>query len=259
MKYFFEDVYGNAIEKDLYINSEAEKKLSDKGVLKEDILVKWIYSNEKRLNDVCRYFIIDGNIVPCDGKDFILSKYSDVKIEGKYKSVVLILESPHKDEYTGYSMQENSFCPIAPANGKTGFAIEKYKNSSKNAEYYSLRELIMNFTDIKKEKYAVILCNPVQYQTSLGSFTGKFYRDLRDDMWKSMYPYFEKDFIKRIKSYNPELIINACTGKNKEGELKKYVSESLIKEKYRHIMTPHPFSWIFGGIKKSSVDLTYYD
>lgn len=122
-------------------------------------------------------------------------------LEKSYGRIIIILESPHDDEYNENHM------PIGPAYGKTGQNINKYfceiLNDFQKVSGYKLQS----------QKYYVILVNAIQKQCSLG-MDPLVYRDI---MFLS---YWEKDkwrddFICRLRKSvyggKDSFIINCCT------------------------------------------------
>ena len=141
--------------------------------------------------------------------------------------LAIVLESPHKDEFN----YENKNA-LGPAIGTTGDNIEKY-----------LPEVVFNYLPSKKNDcnisyepndqipngtYKVLLINAIQYQCSLGEDT-KLYRDkIFSKMWEDIK--VRQDFIDRLKSHNPKVVINCCTkGDFSEGEkeLRKLVQNEI--------------------------------
>lgn len=122
--------------------------------------------------------------------------------------VVLILESPHKEEY------DENFNPIRIANGSTGVNIKNH----------ILR--LLKMLDNKTRYFEVTILNPVPYQTSLNYFTKskKINAMTRNQFW--FFCWWNMDcrekFIKRIKKEKYDIIINACTK-----DLRHYISDSL--------------------------------
>ena len=164
-----------------------------------------------------------------DGKKFI-------KLDPPYQSVskpirvALIVESPHKDEFS------YDFTPLQPLNGESGKKFES-KIINKISGWF-LQALTTNtIVEIK-------IFNPVKYQTSLyhflsnliaydrldkqtpTSFTIPEYGSIRDvensslrnEVWRILFTNTafpcETDFVNEIKLYNPQYIVNACTGSN---------------------------------------------
>ncbi len=144
----------------------------------------------------------------------------------KNSKIVLILESPHKAEF-----EKDTFKPLYPASGKTGERISNYFKEINS------KMKIENSDEI-------IICNPVQWQSSLHELhkkglTGEF-RELRDKVWGCLWDESNDDFYKRLKKYNPKIIINACTGKLSP-EVQKALDNNF-QETTRYITT-HPSSW----------------
>lgn len=135
-----------------------------------------------------------------------------VKIEQKKnKRIVIILESPHRNEYDidsklGY-----------PALGKTG------ENLNNNLEEIINKKLKNKIKET--EVYDIILMNAVQYQTSLGIDTKVF----RDRIWLTLW--IENDlrnnFIKRLEMYNPDIILNFCS---KGDHTKDFITNIIGKD-----------------------------
>lgn len=163
--------------------------------------------------DVCRYKITKSGTkftIECCNKSisFIDSNFNDdIALNHTNKPVILlILESPHKDEY------DDDFNPIAPANGATGAEIQiKIRKV--------LEEIVLNHNvQLKDKTYYLIISNPVPYQTSLNYFHKQsldgIYKTLRNKVWGALWSIksIQDDFEKKILDYDPDLIINACTG-----------------------------------------------
>lgn len=156
-------------------------------------------------------------------------------------SIVLILESPHKDEY------DCNFNRIGPAQGSTGSAIDV------NIETL-LNELANKHNiNLDKKEYKFIICEPIPYQCSLHEIYKDYYsgidNTIRNKVWKKLWEIkdgnknllLQNNFRKRILSYSPDLIINACTS-----NLKGFVTELLYKPEFNKIpnivKTHHPAS-----------------
>lgn len=115
--------------------------------------------------------------------------------------IVIILESPHKDEY--------SKGIAAPAMGKTGQNIEKYLLKILNKKIKKPKE--------NGKKYDVILMNAIQYQTSFGIDTEYF----RDRVWLTLWNKEggREEFIEKLKGYKPDIIFNFCTNGSHQKDL----------------------------------------
>ena len=140
----------------------------------------------------------------CNGK-FYFSKNEREKVESlelstdmynDYQTVVIILESPHIEEYS----KNNKFCPT-PAIGRTGTNLQRHFN----------QDIIFKHSKTlnKNKNYRVILMNTIQYQCSLGVATKIYRDDIWDRLWKEND--IVKNFVNRLKSYNPKVIFNGCT------------------------------------------------
>jgi len=206
------------------------------------VYISGVYSELKRVNDVYRYILQSKN-----GKLFIKKKFSNgignfndqCSLKRANKSVVLVIESPHKDEYN------KNYSPIAPAQGATGLKIEKY-----------FCGIINKYKKIKLPtgNYDFIISNPVQFQTSLYHLHGvplssknTAVSGVRDKIWKSIFPYEIKNFHSRISNYKPMIIINACTVKLKplvNKELKKWKNSNKSNSNVKiFTANKHPCIW----------------
>ena len=110
-------------------------------------------------------------------------------------TIVIILESPHKDEFNNQNFPNGN-----PALGKTGKMLQEHFKAI----------LRKNISELPNN-YRVILMNSIQFQCSLGEVPKKY----RDYMWLSLWfgtnNLFKNDFICRLNSYNPSYIFNFCT------------------------------------------------
>lgn len=244
--YISENVFNSFL--DINKNPKRPEYLKRNG---ENIEIKnEFFSEIKRVPDVCRYtFEITNNHYKIELKKGNIqdrlqqSNFSDYNIDNysENPSIVIILESPHKDEYT------IDFIPKAPAQGETGMqmCLKLEKILSNND--------LLNFKD---NKYNIYIVNPIPFQTSLHFLHGqavskklnneskKEYETLRDDVWKKIWiiESIKKDFTKRIKLYNPEIIINACT-KGVTDCIEKKLLKNFANKKYFKIC--HPSSWSY--------------
>lgn len=204
-----------------------------------------------RYNIICESENIIKNSLSDSEKSIKKSKFNDKKVDERQdvKTIVLLLESPHKDEY------DNKNNPIAPAQGKTGRGIDCQIENV-------IREIIkFHKSALEKGIYRFIICNPIQYQTSMDMFikqasekdlldlTKKSRLDLKKEVWKAIWSKdkIKEDFKKRIELYKPNLIINACTK-----DLKEDVTKYLKDNKYNNIyLVSHPSSWNPFNIEKA--------
>ena len=151
--------------------------------------------------------------------------------------IVIILESPHKDEYSKKI--------TAPAMGTTGENINKYLLDILNKK--------IGNPQIDKKEYDVILMNAIQYQTSLGIDTEYF----RDRVWLTLWNKgdLRKEFIKRLEGYNADIVFNFCTN----GSHKKDLIYILDKKRNSSNMTFQYIDSLNLNIKKKKDNNLYID
>jgi hypothetical protein len=175
-----------------------------------------------------------------DGEETIYDLQSIPKVKHTPK-IILILESPHKDEYKVKHCSKDSNCSYrdyirpAPARGATG----------KNIKHY-LPEI---FASEKFYGYKIALINPIQYQCSLGENN----KELKNEIFCNLLgmSHYKSCFIERLKCvYNPQtdLLINCCTkGKNRElvWDKIRFVLRDIGRGniKFPLMQMSHPSSW----------------
>lgn len=215
-----------------------------------DIDINDAFGNGNRVHDVDRYRIRcrDG-ILRLDphsgnGQDLVEgSNYQDIRPQGNFiqDTLIVILESPHKDEYRNNCIDR----PIAPAQNNrndreiigAGIGIQNY--------LLDVINLCPNLRcSLSVRETRVILCNPIQFQTSLVAvICSPEWRKIRDKVWRTLWnvPQIKEEFRMRLTSYNPNYIINACTSK-----LQKNISDFLRQGHFANFMkyeTYHPSYW----------------
>ncbi|MBM7699349.1 hypothetical protein [Kurthia huakuii] len=164
------------------------------------------------------------------------------------KRYIIILESPHIDEY---ELKENKYKkgtllttdvlkPLKAANGETGknlenlFSIFKFLTNQKDFEY--------------------VLINRVNYQTSLGSFLGNkknTYPIIRDNIFKKIWraEKVQEDFMNRLNNFlevdKEVIIINASTTAVDVGanEFKNFLLKQENLQVYNIMHLNHPSAW----------------
>lgn len=201
----------------------------------------------KEVENVYRYSIVIKNntfklfcFTYKDSYHFACSSYNDrqLSIKKRLKSIILILESPHMDEF------DNNFNSIAPAQGITGKYIEMYITHIIKDIY------IKNPNKIEDGEYRIIIINPIPCQSSLHYLhkqslsSSSSFKTLRDKVWYELWsqdPKYKNNFISTINSINPIIIINSCTAVIKS----KYLNP-LLKSKFNNYIvysSNHPSSW----------------
>lgn len=151
----------------------------------------------------------------------------DVKgfdIKRHYKTIVIILESPHKDEYNKIKNV------IAPALGTTGCNLDDGFVDKLN------NFMTANNSIIKDGIYHVVLMNAVQFQCSMGlkPIVGK----IRDENFLSLWASDDivESFKKRLKKYQPNIIINCCTNGNITQGMVNEIFNKPQKDKYKQLL-----------------------
>ena len=174
------------------------------------------FKKNKQVPNVTRFFVeLNGDEikidVPSEKNELVnKSEFVDDLIDTDYKNktIAIILESPHIDEY---EQTKEKLIPIGTAQGQTGKKIGK-----------SIESLILALKEHlvieEQHKYRIVLLNAVNFQTSLHFIHEKpmnnNYRELRDKIWLKMWteiPQIKMDFIKQLDSLKKDsIIINAC-------------------------------------------------
>lgn len=183
-----------------------------------------------------------------------------------FKKMALIVESPHKDEF------DNLFNPLVPLNGLSG---DKFSNNILK----KLNNWFSNNGNVSVNANTIVeinIINPVQYQTSLWHFLNgkiqynlsnypqntykKINAKLRDAVWYFLFETckLKGDFIRRIKTYNPDYIVNCCTGairhkplNPKQRKLKakkpkacvRFAISKIIGQNQQYVEDKHPCKW----------------
>lgn len=112
----------------------------------------------------------------------------------------LLLEPPHKDEYT------TNFLPIRPANGKTGTNIDNKIHYKLISDLALCQQHLCNNYD-----YEIYIINCVQYQCSRHYFLNlvKASCDRRntDQVFRVFYKHLKSNFMLRINQYQTDYIL----------------------------------------------------
>ncbi len=155
-----------------------------------------------------------------------------------HTNIVLLLESPHKDEYDYRNEGRVIATPRAPAMGQTGNLIREH--------------LACVLKNIAVPGDRIIIANPIQFQASLyvihrNKICKERRRKLTNAVWKSLWGIREirERFLTRIDSYNPRIIINACTSAGRLNEIVDKFLECQLPDVCCY-QTSHPASWWAG-------------
>lgn len=214
------------------IQSEISTKIKENAEYERALdLDRWV-------PDVCRYRVklnskrYSVEKFNLDEKEVIKSNFNDMNSFhlSKLKSIVILLESPHKDEF------DINGLPKGPAQGVTGFLIEKFISEVIN------NRIISHLCD---NEYRVVIINPLPMQTSLynlhkNELKGK-YTTLRNNVWKTIWNYsavFRNSLDKRIELVSPAIVLNCCTAK-----LKGIINLKSMNEDIKIISLYHPSNW----------------
>lgn len=146
--------------------------------------------------------------------------------------IIIILESPHKQEYCKVN---NGYRALGPAMGRTGCL---FKNKFATLiQHSSISNVISN------APHDVVFVNAVQYQCSLGYAT----KICRDQNFIACFNNnaIKDDLQKRLAALNPFAIINLCTAK-----FRKKVEDCVVNVKktfnnmsFAYTWGTHPSSW----------------
>lgn len=158
--------------------------------------------------------------------------------KGSKNNIVLLLESPHKDEYSPSGA-------FGPALGASGRNIAQYF-----AGYVIpiLDSLGMTLDEAKV--YSLCIVNPIPYQTSLVDIHKEgLIESIRNKVWEALWGECRSDCISRLSAYCPSVILNGCTSSLKP---RLFDVVSSFTEAQRFNVT-HPSSWqrAFGGFKQA--------
>lgn len=158
--------------------------------------------------------------------------YSACPQDGKIRRVVIILESPHKDEFC---MQGRNWKSIGPACGCTGCLLAR-----------NWKAVFGNRLD----DCELVLANVVQYQCSLAS-AGQYKkyknRILRRCMGNDVFKRYFKTRIEWLGGRNC-VFVNACTGGVSQSSAHSKVTEWLKELSVNPLELTHPSSWTYPKI-----------
>ena len=155
-----------------------------------------------------------------------LSNRCPVSQRPSHPCVLLILESPHTEEFLG---------ELGPAKGSTGRKI--------------VRHLATGFPNMDVSDYGLILINAVQYQCSLGQALNTYSaRKVRDCVFHAVWDSGGgQDFGARLlNAYTPNDIVMSCCTKGVGSIHLRAVVRNRIDEVLPEVAVRyrgHPISW----------------
>lgn len=190
------------------------------------VTIGGMFSKTNRVPDVDRYRIGRRGTVwyvkphqVCEVGQTRNNRFKDILPANDFrgKTLVIILESPHRDEYLDCDIGQ----PIAPAQGTTGNNIRD-----------KLADVLNGHDDLSTHLVSgtrVILCNPVQFQASLASVVSDGQAPLARPVWRQIWRVNEvkENFLVRLSSYRPDYMVNACTR-----ELQGLVTNFLLEHRH---------------------------
>ena len=165
--------------------------------------------------------------------DYITDKSNDI--------IIVVLESPHKDEYF---KDGNEKVAIGPAYGKTG------DNFNKFFPLLLRNAIIDGKIKLNSEHYEIIFMNAIQYQCSLGDKPSKYRDEFFMKCWEN--DACKDDFKDRLKKYlsigKERVVINCCTTGKKN--LQKMVHNEIQKicKGIPTYLCAHPCCWFVPDI-----------
>lgn len=113
-------------------------------------------------------------------------------------NIIIVLESPHRSEYS------DAGAALRSANGNTG------KKLKANLEQKIDKVIKNGLLKLSAGTYNLYAVNAIQYQCSFG--VKPIQPELRNTVFRTLWPSLKVDFFNRLKQLKPIVIINMCTG-----------------------------------------------
>lgn len=195
------------------------------------------FSDIRTVQDVHRYdllYVEDQWVFTKPGGTKMLTNFAsnqhDTPIVGRPNQLVLLLESPHKDEYG------SDGSALGPALGESGKNIFSLFCS----HVLPILENLGMLLD-KRSRYPFCIANPVPYQASLVDIhkADKLIEGIRNKAWMALWPECEVDFMNHLQQYQPSILLNGCT-RDLKAEV-KLVVETLPG--VQQFDVTHPSAW----------------
>ena len=211
-----------------------------------DGLISWYETlKSKEASTLCQDMWV--SVIRDNGSgNFSYSRNSSPPASNNNLVFILILESPHKEEY-----DKKLSSPEPAADGSTTWRNIKEHFAKIMAEQIG-----------EERSFYIYLFNAIQYQCSLGLTPKELKKDIFDSVWES---FGGERFLGRLDQLRDSLqddnvvFINACT-KPFKSKVTNGVESFIIKNKIkeadcRFFSTAHPSSAWFGknGAKKISI------
>ena len=220
--------------------------------------MRQFFSPKKRVNDKQRYLLkwdnevgkwglytsTNASVQPPPTKKRELNRFFDaldadidLTVKVKVENVIaVLLESPHKDEYS------DKMSPRGPARGATGTNFQTYFVS------HVLPMLVAAGLRLEETLvYRIYMVNPVPYQASLGRLLDKppkHLNDLKSKVWENLWNAdCQEGFVDRMKVYKPRIILNGCTADVKQEVTNTVNSHRSSFELEQHFNIAHPSNW----------------
>lgn len=206
-----------------------------RGAKGELIVSDDFFEDSRAVRDVHRYdllFVRDNWALTKPGgqepTEFASNRY-DIPITASKNQLILLLESPHKDEYGPDGRA------LGPALGATGRNICTLFTSHVLPMLENL-----GLTLMRRNRYQFCIVNPVPYQASLVDIhKGKLVETVRNKVWMVLWPECKLDFKTRLSQYTPSILLNGCTSK-----VKDEVGEVIASVRgVQHFDVTHPSGW----------------
>lgn len=216
------------------------------------VVLQGMFDAGHRVPDVDRYVVrttpSGAHQLTCHGtSDFPASCYMDKTPQGGHSNIVILLESPHKDEY-----EPVTFSPVAPAQGTTGKNIADHLCGYFDTQLSGVTG--SNYMHLHANGSHIVLCNPVQFQASLRARKHRLKPKSKVMVWERLWnvPGVKADFLQRLIRYRPHIIINACTKTGRSDDGCKNLVRTFLDSQGARLPTrchvyeaPHPSSWHF--------------
>ena len=194
--------------------------------------IRSMFDVSHRVPDVDRYLVaaeMPRRLVCHSSSEVPRSRHSDMRPRPPStgaENIVVLLESPHKDEYDYCT--SGTLIPKGPAQGKTGAGI-----SSHLSGYFNHPPQGQEHIHSDSGGSHVIICNPVQFQISLHAAGLSLHGKNKDMVWKKIWnvPLVRYNFLWRLLWYRPHIIVNACTGRSSDHDSLKGVVRRFLESK----------------------------